>query len=58
VELVYFAEAVRRSATGLVSDSDLIRKIYFPRLVIPLAMVIAPLIDFLLALVVLVALLG
>jgi lipopolysaccharide transport system permease protein len=42
----YFAEAVRRSATGLVGDADLIRKIYFPRLLIPLAMVAAPLIDF------------
>lgn len=42
----YFAEAVRRSSTGLVGDSDLIRKIYFPRLVVPLAMVSAPLVDF------------
>jgi lipopolysaccharide transport system permease protein len=43
---MYFAEAVRRGSTGLVGDSDLIRKIYFPRLLIPLAMVAAPLIDF------------
>jgi lipopolysaccharide transport system permease protein len=42
----YFAEAVRRSSTGLVGDSDLIRKIYFPRLIVPLAMVTAPLVDF------------
>lgn len=41
----YFAEALRRGATGLVDDADLIRKIYFPRLVIPLAMVIAPAVD-------------
>lgn len=41
----YFAEALRRGATGLVDDSDLIRKIYFPRLVIPLAMVVAPAVD-------------
>ncbi len=41
----YFAEAFRRGATGLVDDSDLIRKIYFPRLVIPLAMVVAPAAD-------------
>jgi lipopolysaccharide transport system permease protein len=41
----YFAESVRRAATGLVSESDLVRKVYFPRLVVPLAGVIAPLVD-------------
>jgi len=45
----YFAEAVRRSATVMVSDAELIRKVYFPRLVMPLAGVIAPLLDFALA---------
>jgi lipopolysaccharide transport system permease protein len=52
----YFAEAVRRSSTGLVSDSDLIRKVYFPRLVLPLAMVVTPLIDFALGFLLLLAL--
>jgi lipopolysaccharide transport system permease protein len=52
----YFAEAVRRSSTGLVSDSELIRKVYFPRLIVPLAMVISPLADFAVGLVVLLAL--
>jgi lipopolysaccharide transport system permease protein len=42
----YFAEAVRRSATGLVTNSELVRKVYFPRLVIPLAAVSSPLADF------------
>src|SRR5262245_38629746 len=37
----YFAEATRRAGTGLVNESDLIRKIYFPRLVILLAAVTA-----------------
>jgi len=55
---MYFAEAVRRGSTGLVADSDLIRKIYFPRLVVPLAMVTAPLIDFLAGFVVLLAMLA
>jgi lipopolysaccharide transport system permease protein len=41
----YFAEAIRRSGIGLVSDAELIKKIYFPRLIIPLAAVIAPLVD-------------
>jgi len=42
----YFSEAVRRSATGLVTNSELVRKVYFPRLVIPLAGVGSPLADF------------
>lgn len=42
----YFAEALRRGSAGLVADSELIRKIYFPRLLMPLALVIAPLVDF------------
>lgn len=54
----YFSEAFRRGGTGLVDDADLIRKIYFPRLIIPLAMVTAPLVDFLLTFVVLLVLLA
>jgi lipopolysaccharide transport system permease protein len=42
----YFAEAVRRSGTGLVENAELIKKIYFPRLLLPLAMVTAPVVDF------------
>jgi homopolymeric O-antigen transport system permease protein len=53
----YFAEAFRRSGTGLVDDSDLICKIYFPRLIIPFAAVITPMVDFLLSFLVLLALL-
>lgn len=53
----YFSEALRRGGTGLVEDSQLIRKIYFPRLVIPLAMVIAPMVDFVITFLVLIALL-
>ncbi len=45
----YFAEATRRSATGLVDDADLVRKVYFPRLIMPLAKVTAPLLDFCIA---------
>ena len=52
----YFSEALRRASTGLVEDSELIRKIYFPRLVLPTAAVIAPLVDFLISLSVLVVL--
>ena len=47
--LTYFAEATRRASTGLVDDADLVRKVYFPRLIIPLAKVSAPLLDFAIA---------
>ena len=52
----YFAESVRRSATGLVTEAELIRKIYFPRLVIPLATVVSPMVDFAIALAVMLVL--
>jgi homopolymeric O-antigen transport system permease protein len=55
VPWTYFAEAFRRSASGLVDDSELLRKIYFPRLIVPLAMVATPLVDFLFSLVALFA---
>lgn len=42
----YFSEAVSRSGLSLVGDANLLRKVYFPRLIIPLAAVIAPLVDF------------
>jgi len=54
----YFAEATRRASTGLVDDSELVRKVYFPRLVIPLAKVTAPLLDFAIAFVVLLVLMA
>lgn len=45
----YFAEAVTRSSASLISDANLIRKVYFPRLIIPLASVLTPLLDFFLS---------
>lgn len=41
----YFAEALRRGSTGLVTNSELVRKIYFPRMIIPLAGVGSALAD-------------
>jgi lipopolysaccharide transport system permease protein len=42
----YFAQALTRSSASLVGDSNLLRKVYFPRLIIPLATVVTPLFDF------------
>jgi lipopolysaccharide transport system permease protein len=49
----YFASTLSRGATSLVNDRNLITKIYFPRLVIPIAHVLAGLVDFGIAFVVL-----
>ena len=48
----YFQEATRRASIGLVTDSELVRKVYFPRLILPLASVTGPLVDFAVTLVV------
>lgn len=52
----YFAEALRRSANGLVTEAELIRKIYFPRLLLPIAGIIAPALDFFIGLIILIGL--
>ena len=41
-----FASALQRSSISLVGNANLITKIYFPRLAIPLASVFAALVDF------------
>jgi lipopolysaccharide transport system permease protein len=41
----YFAQALSRSGPSVVGDAGLISKIYFPRLIIPLAAVITPAVD-------------
>jgi lipopolysaccharide transport system permease protein len=53
-----FAYALTQSSTSLVADQNLITKIYFPRLVIPVASVFAGLLDFFISLVILMVLLA
>ncbi len=43
---MYFSQSISRSGMSIVSDANLIRKIYFPRLIIPASAVVAPLVDF------------
>lgn len=50
----YFATAMTISSNSLVGSSNLLSKVYFPRLVIPLASVLPPAIDFAIAFLVLV----
>ena len=49
----YFAEVISRSSNSLVGSANLITKVYFPRLVIPLSSALSPVVDFAIAFVVL-----
>jgi lipopolysaccharide transport system permease protein len=50
----YFANALTASSNSLVGSSNLLKKIYFPRLVIPIGSTLAGLVDFCLAFVILI----
>src|SRR5262245_10138581 len=50
----YFSQAIARSGASVVGDANLIKKVYFPRLLIPIAAVLSPLVDFLISFVFLV----
>jgi lipopolysaccharide transport system permease protein len=49
----FFAYAIGQASTSLVGNAHLISKVYFPRLVIPIAALLAGLLDFAIAFVVL-----
>lgn len=51
----FFSTSLSGSANSLVGNANLLRKIYFPRFVMPLSAVMAALVDFFVAFVVLVA---
>src|SRR2546428_2564383 len=53
-----FAYSLTESANSLVGSQNLIKKVYFPRLVVPLASVLAGLVDFAIAFVVLIGLMA
>jgi len=54
VPWAFFANGLTTSSNSLVGNSNLIKKIYFPRLVMPLSGVLAGLVDFILAFIVLI----
>jgi len=49
----YFASALARSSSSVVNSSNLVTKIYFPRLLIPLAAAVSPVVDLIFSFVVL-----
>jgi lipopolysaccharide transport system permease protein len=55
VPWTFFANGVMQSTTSLVGSQNLITKVYFPRLAIPIAAVLAALVDYALAFLILLA---
>jgi len=53
VPWTYFSNALSSATTSLIASSNMLSKVYFPRLVIPLAPVIGKLVDFAIALLIL-----
>ena len=49
----FFAQALGRSGISLVGSANLITKVYFPRLIIPIAAAVASIVDFAIAFVIL-----
>jgi len=47
-----FANTVQRSAVSLTGSANLITKVFFPRIIVPIAAALSPLVDFLIAAVV------
>lgn len=53
VPWTFFANGLNLSSNSLINSANLLKKVYFPRLAIPLATVLAGVVDFILAFVVL-----
>lgn len=54
VPWVYFSTAITASGNSLITNTNLISKVYFPRLIIPVTPVIGGLLDFVIAFIVLI----
>jgi len=44
-----FAEGITRSTTSMVTNANILTKVYFPRLIMPLSGVVSPVVDFFMA---------
>jgi lipopolysaccharide transport system permease protein len=53
-----FTSGLTQSSTSLVSNANLVTKVYFPRVLLPLAAVLVPIVDFAIAIMVMVALMA
>jgi len=46
---LFFAQSLQRATLSMVAERSLLTKIYFPRLIVPMAATLAPLVDMLIA---------
>ncbi len=53
VPWTFFANSISQSSSSMVGNADMIKKIYFPRLTMPLASIFGGLVDFILAFIIL-----
>ena len=53
----YFSGTLTESANSLIQNANMITKVYFPRMVLPLSAILSKLLDFLIAFVVVIGLL-
>ena len=58
VPWTFFSSGLIQASTGMVTNANLIKKVYFPRMAIPIARVMAGLVDFVLAFIVLLGLIA
>ena len=49
-----FAEGITRSTTSMVINANIMTKVYFPRLIMPMSGILSPLVDFAIAFVILI----
>jgi len=49
-----FSEGLTRSTTSMVINSNIMTKVYFPRLIMPISGILSPLVDFLVSMVILI----
>jgi lipopolysaccharide transport system permease protein len=54
----FFANGLNQSSNSLVTSANLVKKIYFPRLIIPISSVISGIVDFVLAFIVLIVMMA
>jgi lipopolysaccharide transport system permease protein len=51
---ILFSEGLTRSTTSMVSNANIMTKVYYPRLIMPIAGILSPVVDFLIAMVILI----
>lgn len=55
---MFFASALSEASNSLINNANLVNKVYFPRLIVPMATVVVAFVDFLISFCILIALIG